>query len=151
MRIRPAETTDLPAWTELRRMLWPDSSDQHEVELAQFFDGRSTDIEQALVAEVDGVVMGVIEINLRNFAEGSRQPVVPYIEAWCVHSDCRGQGIGRALMRAAEVWALDAGFDELASDTETHNRYSIALHQQLGFEVIDEVVCFLKPLKPHTE
>ena len=50
------------------------------------------------------------------------------------------------LMKAAEQWAQEKGFSELASDTETSNLKSIAIHKQLGFEETERVVCFLKQL-----
>ena len=71
---------------------------------------------------------------------------MPYVEAWFVRSDCRGQGWGKRLMEQAEQWALEQGYSELASDTELINAHSIAMHRALGFEETERVVCFLKKL-----
>lgn len=145
--IRPVEQPDLTAWSRLRTELWPDTTDQHKSELQQFFAGNSIDIVQTFVAcREDDTVIGFIELNIRNFAEGSRQPEIPYVEGWYVDRDHRGAGLGRALMQRAETWAVELGFNELASDTEIDNQRSASIHQHLGFKEVERVVCFIKQL-----
>ena len=92
-------------------------------------------------------MVGFLEINIRNFAEGSQQSKVPYVEGWFVDKQYQGQGWGRLLMHSAEQWALTRGFSELASDTELHNKASIEIHKTLGFKEVERVVCFLKKLR----
>ena len=131
----------------MRSCLWPDSSDDHIAELEEYFAGRSTDIVEALVLEQqDGSLSGFIELNIRNFAEGSRAPTLPYVEAWFVREEFRGRGQGRALMRQAEEWAVARGYSELASDAELDNQNGIAAHEALGFVETQRVVCFIKRL-----
>lgn len=147
MIIREATIADSQEWGRMRTLLWADTDDEHASEIAEFFAGESIDIVQVFVVQrEDGRLAGFIEINVRNFAEGSRSPEVPYIEGWFVDADVRGKGYGRKLMQRAESWARDAGFSELASDTEIENTASIAIHQKLGFKETDRVVCFLKKL-----
>lgn len=147
MKIRPAKLSDLSAWAKLRTQLWPDTPDGHIAELQEFFNNESIDIEETLLLEDKEVgVCGFIELNIRNFAEGSRQSKIPYVEGWYVSSEFRNNGYGKQLMAAAENWALQQGFNELASDTEIDNKKSIAIHKQLGFTETDRVVCFLKKL-----
>lgn len=131
----------------MRSLLWPDGEANHIAEIEEYFAGVSTDIVETFIAERarDGLG-GFIELNIRNFAEGSRSARVPYVEAWFVDEDLRGQGVGKALMEHAERWSLDNGFSELASDTELENIKSIKLHKALGFKEVDRVVCFLKKL-----
>lgn len=146
--IREANPNDLIAWSQLRTRLWPDSSDNHVAELNDYFSGQSVDIVQAFVIEVVAdQPIGFIELNLRNFAEGSRQSQIPYVEGWLIDSEFQGRGLGQALMRRAEQWALQLGFDELASDTEIDNERSAAIHQHLGFDEVERVICFLKKLR----
>ena len=45
----------------------------------------------------------------------------------------RRQGVGRALMQAAEQWARDAGFAGLGSDARVENEVSLLAHERLGF------------------
>jgi aminoglycoside 6'-N-acetyltransferase I len=89
---------------------------------------------------------GIIELKLRNFAEGSRSPNVPYIEAWYVKSEYRSRDDGQALIKRAESWPVEQGFKQITSDTELDNNKSIALHKHLGFLETERVVCFLKQL-----
>lgn len=52
------------------------------------------DIVQAYVAEFGSEVIGFMELNIRNFAEGSRKPKVPYVEAWYIKPEYQGKGYG---------------------------------------------------------
>lgn len=146
LEIRVITPDDLASWSRMRTMLWPDTPDAHVSEIKEFFSGTSMDVEEVYLAEVNSEVVGLIELNIRNFAEGSRHPKVPYVEAWFVESGHRGKGVGRRLMNRAEGWAREQGYDELASDTEVENHHSIATHKHLGFTETERVVCFLKKL-----
>ncbi len=147
MIIRPVQTSDFNSWKQMRNQLWPSSEDEHYSELTAFFAGDSIDIEVCFVIEDNaGDLLGFIELNIRNFAEASRQEAVPYVEGWFIKSAVRGQGWGTQLMKKAESWAKKLGFSELASDTEIDNHKSIAIHEHLGFQETERVVCFLKKL-----
>ena len=90
MKIREAIKNDLSEWARMRNILWPDSLQQHIKEIGEFFSGTSKDIVQVFVIErVSAALAGFIEINFRNFAEGSRSSKVPYIEAWFIDEDLR--------------------------------------------------------------
>ena len=149
MFIRTAQPTDLNAWVAMRSELWPDSNGSHRPEIEAYFAGSAIDIVTCLVAEDNesGKLAGFIELNIRNFAEGSRQAKVPYVEGWYVSPAYRGQQLGSVLMQKAEQWARDLGYTELASDTEIANHKSLALHLNMGFEETERVVCLLKKLK----
>ena len=147
MKIRQALDTDLSSWSKMRTHLWPDTDDGHLAELMDYFNGQSNDVEQAFIAEVDDEIIGFLELNIRNFAEGSREPKVPYVEGWYIKPEFENNGYGTALMKHAEQWALSLGYSELASDTEVDNNRSIELHKKLGFKETERVVCFLKNLK----
>ena len=144
--IRPLEPGDAQHWSRMRTALWPDTEDQHRAEIEDFLAGRAHDIDSVLIAESDGQIAGFAEVNIRNFAEGSRSAAVPYLEAWYVQPDFRGRGLGRQLMQAVENWAREQGYCELASDTTLDNEHSIALHKDLGFRETERLVCFLKTL-----
>lgn len=148
MIIKEARVEDIQLWVDMRSKLWPETADQHIGELQEYFNGESIDIEQAyLLCLEEGHVIGFIELNIREFAEGSRHPRVPYVEGWFVEEAYQGLGGGAMLMAIAEKWAKGRGFGELASDTETTNTKSIAIHEKLGFVETERVVCFLKKLK----
>ncbi len=146
MNIRSIQPDDCTAWSRLRTLLWPDTDDAHMSEIEAFFTGQSHDVVAVFVAETMQGVVAFIELNVRNFAEGSRQGRVPYVEGWLVDPAFQNQGIGKALMSAAESWAVDQGYTELASDTEHDNVKSQEIHAHLGFKEVERVVCFLKAL-----
>lgn len=148
MIIREADENDIPLWSNFRTKLWPDTNDQHWGEINDYFQGCSVDIEVAFIIETQSrQPVGFLELNIRNFAEGSRKSAVPYIEAWYIDEPYQGQGYGSLLMEKAESWAKEKGFDEIASDTELDNTKSIAMHKHLGFFETERVVCFLKKIK----
>ena len=145
--IREATEKDVEQWSEMRTALWPETNDAHISEIKEYFSGLSIDIVQAYVAEVDSEIVGFMELNIRNFAEGSRSSKLPYVEAWYIKPKYQGNGYGKQLMRKAEQWAISQGYSELASDTEIDNHRSISLHKHLGFMETERIVCFLKELK----
>lgn len=144
MDIHAAKESDLQQWSEMRTALWPKSSDNHAAEIEDYFRGESIDITQAYIAVAETESVGFLELNIRSYAEGSRSPRVPYVEAWYVKPEYQGRGYGSQLMRKAEQWAKAQGFSELASDTGIDNHRSIVLHKHLGFVETDRLVCFLK-------
>ena len=148
MNIRFVEKSDKETWSRFRGELWPESSDDHASEIESYFEGDSIDIDTVFIAEnTDPTTVGFLELNIRNYAEGSRISPIPYIEAWYVAKQHRGKGIGRALIRAAEQWSIENGYTEIASDTTPENTNSINAHKHLGFQEVERVVCFLKQLR----
>ena len=145
---REARPDDADEYFRMRDLLWPGSKDDHRQEIDATFRGESRDVVVTFVldrGESQGLG-GFLELNVRNYAEGSSQPSVPYVEGCFVDDDLRRGGAGRKLMQAAEDWARTNGYNELASDAELDNDVSIATHGALGFEAVDRVVCFLKRL-----
>ena len=100
------------------------------------------------VAEAeDGRIIGFLEVGLRSHADGCdpAQPV-GFVEGWFVLEASRNQGVGRALMRAAENWARQRGAIEMASDSWITQEDSHRAHEALGFNVVDRCVLFRKSL-----
>ena len=93
-----------------------------------------------------GSAIGFAELSIRPFAEGCYSGKVAYLEGWYVMPEARRQGIGRALVHAAEQWGRDAGCCEFASDTEIANAVSTKVHRALGFVEVSRNVCFRKEL-----
>lgn len=143
---RPVRAADAPAWARLRQALWPSDTNEHEEEIAQFFEGPENPALTTIVAEREGEILGFAEVSLRAYAEGCSSSPVGYLEGWYVVPEARRQGVGRALVRAAELWAKEQGCTEFASDTELENTRSAAAHRALGFEEVEIIRCFRKPL-----
>jgi aminoglycoside 6'-N-acetyltransferase I len=131
--------------------LWPESPlEEHRAEAELVVSGRppSTLPLVVYVAEVDGTVVGFIEVGLRSHADGcDARRHVGFLEGWYVEPAHQHRGIGRALVQAAEHWARAEGCTELASDTWIDSEPSQAAHVALGFEVVDRCVHFRKSLR----
>ena len=144
MTIRFATEADFLAWHVLRLQLWPDANTpQEEQDMHDFLADPTWCI---LLAAVDGLPVGFLEASLRNYAEGCDTAPVGYLEGWFVAEPYRRQGVGAALVRAAEAWARSRGCTEMASDAELHNLGSHRAHEALGYEEVERVVLFRKTL-----
>jgi len=146
--IRSIEARDAAAWGTMRARLWP-HADAGELlrETAVFVAAGDPFIDAAFIAEDEAAKpLGFVELSIRDFANGCDSMPIPFVEGWYVEPDARRQGLGRALMRAAETWAAEAGYAELASDTEVANVASQGAHAALGFEETERLVTFRKSL-----
>lgn len=150
MNIRPATKADAEAWLAMRMALWPDAEpDALRGDVTAFFAARSEPVmpHQVFVAEVDGKLVGMLELSLRPYVDGCASSPVPYIEGWYVVPDLQRRGIGGALVRAAEEWAAAHGHTEIASDALLDNDVSEQAHKALGFEEVERAIRFRKALK----
>ena len=146
MQIRRVKVADRTEWIRMRSELWPESPDDHPREVDQYFESAS-DTHAAFLAENEvGDICGFVEAGTRPYAEGCDSSPVGYIEGWWVDPGYREQGVGRALVSAAESWARGLGLTEMASDAELANAVSIDAHRAIGFHETDRIVCFRKAL-----
>lgn len=149
--IRIAQPSDRDQLARMCEALWPESSTrEHAQELAPILAGQFPGLMPLVILVSqgsDGTLAGFIEVGLRSSADGCNPSrPVGYVEGWYVAENRRQQGLGRALLRAAEVWARDQGCVEMASDTLIENRVSQRVHEALGFEVVDRCVTYRKAL-----
>ena len=152
--IRPVARPDFVEWVRMRTALWPAGRDEHAMEVSTFFDTGSIGWSDSLlgwkvfVAERPaGGLCGFVEASMRPHVDGCRTRPVGYVEGWYVDLDTRCQGIGRALVRAAEEWATSQGCKEMASDAQLSNTVSQEAHKALGFEESERLVHFRKRLR----
>jgi aminoglycoside 6'-N-acetyltransferase I len=109
--------------------------------------GRA-DAEVFVIERAEGSLAGFVEVGARPYADGCDTSPVGYLEAWYVDPEVRRQGHGRALLAAAEAWARERGYREMASDSSLDNVGSHAAHRRAGYAEVDRVVQFRKPLEP---
>lgn len=115
IQVRHVEPSDAAQWTVLR--LWPEERrGAHDAEVTRFFadprQGGGTMPEVVLVAvetSLDPKVVGFAEVSRRAYAEGCGSSPVGFLEGWCVVPERRQQGLGRALVAAAEACAREVG------------------------------------------
>ncbi len=146
--IRAFAPADTDAWAALRAELWPHAGADLQREAREFAAGVPIpNVAAVFVAENDArVPVGFLELALRSFSDGCDSMPVPHVEGWYVEPGARGQGVGRALMRAAEEWSKARGFAELASDTELDNAASLRAHEACGFSEVERLIKLRKPL-----
>jgi aminoglycoside 6'-N-acetyltransferase I len=145
--IRPSELRDRDDLVAMRCALWPQSSSEEQsAEVDAFVHSTLPTVILVSVAD-DGTLTGFLEVGLRSHADGcdTARPV-GYVEGWFVKESWRGEGVGAALMRAAEQWAREHGCREMASDALVDNEGSQLAHGALGFEVVDRCVHYRKSL-----
>jgi aminoglycoside 6'-N-acetyltransferase I len=133
----------------MRQALWPEAAPSELDEEAAHYVAMPTQRvfpHMVFVAQRNGELVGMIELSLRSIADGCVSSPVPYIEGWFVMLEARRQGVGGALVAAAEEWARAQGFNEIASDVQLENRVSEAAHKSLGFEEVERAILFRKSL-----
>jgi aminoglycoside 6'-N-acetyltransferase I len=150
MKVRPATKADAEAWLAMRMALWTDANvEELRLEVGRYFVAHGEPLlpHRVFIAETDGKIVGMLELSLRPYADGCDSSPVPFIEAWYVADHARRSGIGGALMNAAEQWAIDNGYTELASDALLENIDSERAHKAVGFEEVERAIRFRKVLK----
>jgi aminoglycoside 6'-N-acetyltransferase I len=133
-------------YIELRTALWPDSAEEHEREIEWMLE-RPEKWALFVAEGADRRLLGMVEVSLREYAEGAASAPVGYLEGWYVRPEWRGLGVGRALVEAGEAWVREKGCGEIASDTQIENEAARFAHERLGYREVERQVCFLKELK----
>lgn len=132
----------------MRCALWPHHAEpEQRRDIAAYLAGRPDAV--LLVAERDGGgLCGFAELGLRSYATdcapGPRG--VGFLEGWWVDPERRRARVGRALVEAGERWARELGCPDLGSDALLGNELSRIAHLALGFEEVERVMQFRKPL-----
>ncbi|MDI6812851.1 MAG: GNAT family N-acetyltransferase [Desulfitobacteriaceae bacterium] len=81
----------------------------------------------------------------------SREELTGMIQGWvmdvAVLPEFRGQGMGRALLVAAEDYCRDTGIEYLGLAVSSHNVKALALYEQLGYA--EERKLMVKVVRPN--
>ena len=103
--------------------------------------GQPADEAATFVAEVDGRVVGVLDIHVARPA-GAHQPrTYGYIPEVAVAADARRRGVGAALMSAAEEWARRRGCGYTVLDYNAHNVDAGRFYRdRLGYRPAGQIV-----------
>ena len=146
---------DRDDWLVLRAQLWDDHSPEDlEAEADGFLQGwgfgklpgAPLPAEVLVAVDSSGLILGFIEVDVRQSADGCSTPNVGYLEGWDVKPDARRAGVGRALVRGAEDWARSHGCTEMASDTLSGNRTGELAHRSLDYEEVHHLIHFRRKL-----
>jgi GNAT superfamily N-acetyltransferase len=107
--------------------------------LRDFFESPD-DGTRVLIAESGDSRLGFVLIEeLRDYFTLERHGHVGIL---AVTEGAEGRGAGRALLRAAESWARDRGFQTLTLNVFSGNDHARAVYEHLGFQ--EETVKYVK-------
>jgi ribosomal protein S18 acetylase RimI-like enzyme len=146
--IRSALREDLPVLTALLKALFSIEEDfvfdeeKQRRGLSLMLDGCGKH-RRMLVAELSGEVVGMCSAQiLISTAEGREAAV---IEDVVVREDCRGRGIGTALMNGIGQWAAGRGIFRLQLLADRHNEAGIGFYRKQGWQTT-RLICLRKVL-----
>jgi aminoglycoside 6'-N-acetyltransferase I len=142
--VRQATSDDYPVWAAMLARLHADqSAEEFDRELA---DSLHEPFVGFLAFNEDGEPAGMIDATIRSYA-GAPPTSAPLMSRICGSSrDIGAGGVARELLAAVEQWARDQGLDLLGSDALLDNGVSHAWHSAAGFDEIERIVVFGKPL-----
>src|SRR5258705_12680914 len=145
---RDYEPSDRAEWLRMRQSLWPNPDPAAQIADMDVWLAHP-DTTVLVVPRCGGAnagLAGFAEVGTRSVAESCETSPVAYLEGWYVDPDMRRQGVGAALVRAAEEWARVKGLQEFASDTQLANTGSQRAHVALGFAEVERLVAYRKVL-----
>ena len=134
--VLPAQAVDLPALSELISSLFavePDFSINQARQIAglrmQLEDPARSVVLKAMDA---GQVVGMLTVQLvASTAQGTWSGLM---EDVVVASSHRGRGVGKALVKAGEVWAVSKGATRMQLLVDNKNTPAISFYDQLDYE-----------------
>lgn len=143
MTVRPCEEKDLPEVVNLITQLAEVSSISKEFQLAHFQEmfhrmAGNPAVYANYVYDSNGAVKGFISVVF--YMTFFHRVGTAQVNELVVDHNCRGEGIGQALMQAAELEARRRNIDELEVGTEQENRAAQEFYRKYGFT--EEYVLF---------
>ena len=96
------------------------------------------------VAEQDGVVLGWIDVFRVHMLISPR--FCAEVGGLVVDTEARRQGVGRALMAQAEVWAAEQGYAEVRLRSGLHRTEAHEFYQSIGYALTKTSHMFRKSL-----
>lgn len=141
LAIRAARDEDAPAMTELCGQLGYPSTVENIRHRAQ--RAAQDSFRQIFVAELSGSVIGWIEVSVRHFLvdEGDGE-----ITGLIVDSSGRSRGVGAALLRKAEQWALEKGCRNIRVRCNMKRADAHRFYAREGYAEIKRQIVFRREL-----
>jgi ribosomal protein S18 acetylase RimI-like enzyme len=146
IRVRPAAMRDYPAMNALFEEIhrfhvealpdyfrMPDGPIHPREAIVALLDDP---LVALLVAEVEGEVAGLVDVRIRSAPDAPL--LVPHtfavIDTIVVGQSHQRDGVGRALMAAAEAWARGQGVSEMRLGVWEFNSGAMAFYTALGYQ-----------------
>lgn len=154
IRIRSFQPTDhdfilslIPRFSEIALPAWRSKTDidrTNEVTLQKAIHAPEPDSQIFIAETEDGRPAGFIHLQTQvDYFNGEDHG---YISDLAVDQSFEGQGVGRALMNKAEVWARERGYTLLTLYVFAGNRHAQELYEKNGFQA--ELLKYAKVVKP---
>ena len=132
IEIRPARAADEAALVAVDELTWtPATSPAPPPDGPRTFFGERLDPADALVAELDGAVVGYA--TLRNTIPIAPHAHVLEINGVAVHPDASGRGVGQRLVTAAVAEARERGARKVSLRVLGPNAVARRLYARCGF------------------
>lgn len=126
--IRPAIESDAAALADLCGQLgYPTDAATMIARLREAGDDRNRAV---IVADIDGHAVGCLELAVQSAFENGTWPE---IRGLVVDANCRGTGIGAALVTFAKQWSRERGFKTLRVRTNEVRTRTHAFYEREGF------------------
>jgi L-amino acid N-acyltransferase len=139
MQIRAVTNADVPAILAIYNDVVTNTTaiyDEHLSTLEErqaWIDARRAKGLPVMVAELDGEVVGFSSFGDWRSRWGYRHTVEHSVH---VRADCRGRGLGRALIEVLFPRAAALGMHTMIGHIDSAASASLRLHQKLGFETV---------------
>jgi ribosomal protein S18 acetylase RimI-like enzyme len=130
MIVRDARPADVSAVHRLIGQL-ADAPDETAFR-ARFERVLATDDHRIIVADVEGKVVGVLHMFERPALE---KPCEAVVQALVVDSEARSSGVGEALMREAEAWALQRKLPSVSLYSRDDRKRAHAFYERIGYRI----------------
>ena len=130
MIVCDAQPADIPA---VHRLIGQLADAPDDAAFRTRFERVLTDNgHRLIVAEVGGKVVGVLHVFERPALE---KPCEAVVQALVVDSDSRSSGVGEALMREAEAWALGRKLPSASLYSRADRKRAHAFYERIGYRV----------------
>ena len=141
MNTRPASQGDAPAIATLVTQLGYDASPRDVADRLSRLLARAD--QRFIVAEAQGRVVGWVHVQV---AESVDTGVFAHVAGLVVDRAHRRQGIGAALMAAAEAWAHQQGCPVIRLRSSSTRTPAHRFYEGLGYANVKTQYSFVKPL-----
>ena len=153
--IRQASKNDFDQWLRMRKLLYPEySQEQLLSEIKRIFYDKTIigelDYEVFVYEKGRNVLGGFIETSLRPNVLKCKSSPVGYIESLYVDTDIRRNGIASELVRKSEKWIIEKKCSVFAVDTDPNEKGSIDFYLSCGFAEVqhsEKEVLLVKKVK----
>lgn len=98
----------------------------------------------AFVAEINGEVVGWIHVYIAHLIEAASS--YAEIGGLVVDEQCRGHGVGKALVRAAEDWTIKSGYADIRVRSASRRVDAHQFYEKLGYRLVKTQMRFEKSL-----